>query len=80
MVFVMNLSVRNVDEETVRRFKAKAAAKNLNMGKALTLAMRDWIESKKGEKIQNLLDIEPIDWGPGSENSSMEVDKILYGE
>ncbi len=34
-------------------------------------------KKKKAEK--SLLDLKPFDWGEGTENSSEEIDTILYG-
>lgn len=44
------LTVRDVDEETLSMFKAKAAEHKMKMGKALTEAMQNWLQSKKHPK------------------------------
>lgn len=73
----MQLSVRDIDETIFREFKAQAVKEKVNVGTALTLAMKNWIEKKTPKK--SFLSIKPIDLGPGTENLSQEVDKVLYG-
>ena len=75
-------AIRGIDEETYRRFRERALEERLKVGKALTLAMREWIkkEGKKGTiNPRNLLKIKPFDWGKGTEKTSKEIDEILYG-
>ena len=44
------LTVRDVDEETLVKFKTKAAGHKMKMGEALTEAMRVWIKTKDVKK------------------------------
>ena len=74
----MQLSVRAVDERIFRQFKADAVQRGLPLGKALTVAMNQWITEGKGKK--SILDFKPERWGKGSEHLSRDTDKILYGE
>ncbi|MBD3155090.1 MAG: hypothetical protein GF368_00355 [Candidatus Aenigmarchaeota archaeon] len=74
----MQLSVRNVDKKVFENFKVEVTKEGLTIGKALTMALDQWIESKKKRK-ENFLDLKPIDWGEGTENTSEEIDDILYG-
>lgn len=73
----MQLSVRDVDESTFKKFKAWAAEEGMPIGKALTMAM-DQIISWRDPKIK-LMDIKPINLGKRARNLSEEVDKVLYG-
>lgn len=75
------VTFRGVDEEVLRKFKAKAIEERMKMGEALTLAMIKWLEEEKKERInpRNLLKLKPFDWGKGTEKTSKEVDEILYG-
>jgi hypothetical protein len=74
-------AIRGLDEEVLRRFKARAVEERLKMGEALTLATKKWMREKGGEKTdpKYLLKIKPFDWGKGTEKTSKEIDKILYG-
>lgn len=72
----MQLSVRDVDENVFREFKARAVKEKFNVGKALTLAMKNWAEKRTPKK--NFLALKPTDWGEGTENISQEIDKVLY--
>jgi len=73
----MQLSVRDVDERTFKRFKAWAAEESMPIGKALTMAM-DQIISWRDPKIK-LTDIKPINLGKRARNLSEDIDKVLYG-
>jgi len=75
------IGVRDVDEETFRKFKAVAMRRNLNLGIALSLAMQKWLEQKRKNKPdpKNFLNMNPIDFGPGNERLSSDIDEILYG-
>jgi len=77
------VGVREVDEETFRKFRARAVEERFKLGYALTLAMKTWIEKEKNKEIRpnpkNLLKIKPIKIGDKKVNWSEEVDQILYG-
>ncbi|OGI15434.1 hypothetical protein A3K63_01790 [Candidatus Micrarchaeota archaeon RBG_16_49_10] len=75
-------AIRGLDEEIYMKFKEKAITEGMTVGEALNLAMKDWVKggSKKEElNPKNLLNAKPFDWGSGTERTSEEVDKILYG-
>lgn len=74
----MQLSVRDVDAETFKEFKAQAVKERMTLGRALTFAMQHWMEEE--ETKTSFLDLKPTDWGKGTEHSSDEVDAILYGK
>lgn len=81
------IGVRDVDQKTFLKFKARAVAEKKKLGEILTLLMQKYIEDmqKKAvqtnlEKARKALDIKPIDFGPGSEHLSEQIDDILYGE
>lgn len=80
MVISVNITVRGLDEAVFRRFKAKAVEEGMKLGEALTQAMEMWIKQKSTGKKIRLLEIEPLDWGKGTEKISIEIDRILYGE
>lgn len=75
----MHISIRDVDKTVFRRFRAEAVNEGLNVGAALTLAMRSWLEKPKVKAKRSLLDYKATDWGEGTENTSKEIDEILYG-
>ena len=75
------ITVRDVDEEVLRKFKASIAVDKMKMGQALTKAMKYWIKQKeRSEKIDSssLFKIKPFDWGRGTEKTSKEIDYIIY--
>ena len=74
----MQITIKNIDEKTFREFKAAAIGNGMKMGAAITLAMEKFKQEllrKKGK----FTDLEPINWGKGTEHLSEEMDKILYG-
>ncbi|KEQ56862.1 hypothetical protein AAA799N04_00532 [Marine Group I thaumarchaeote SCGC AAA799-N04] len=76
------ITVRDVNEQVLRRFKAKIAANKMKMGQALTQAMKQWIE-KEEEKSESinvkiLSKTKSFDWGKGTEMTSKQIDEILY--
>ncbi len=77
------IAVRNVDEDTFRKFKAAATGENMNVGNALTAAMKQWTEEEKIKKYRHrgkrAAKIKPFSWGKGTEKTSEDVDEILYG-
>ena len=73
----MQLSARDVDERVFKKFKAWAAEEDVPIGKALTMAM-DQFMSKRDKKTK-LTDFKPFDLGKGSERLSEEIDEVLYG-
>ncbi len=74
----MQLSVKNVDENIFKSFKAKAVKEKIKLGKALNLAMQEFIAKRKVRPKLNFLDLKPTDWGPGTERLSEQIDEILY--
>lgn len=77
----MNITMRGLQENVFRQFKAKAVEEDLRLGDAITQAMQLWLKDK-GKKAGHrgrLSDLPSWDWGPGTEKSSQEIDKTLYG-
>jgi len=73
------IAIRDVDEEVLRKFRAKAIEEKLKMGDALTLAMKTWMEKKDKKMTRIKFKLKPFDWGKGTEKTSREIDKLLYG-
>ena len=76
------ISVRDVDEEVFRKFKAISIEERINLGNALTKAMKYWLEERKKKKVKpnprNLLKISSIIKTKEKVRWSEEIDKILY--
>jgi len=77
------IGVRGVDEETFRKFRAKAIEEKMRLGLALTLAMKNLLEEKKKSKqIQfnpkNLMKITGLIKTKEKVKWSEEIDEILY--
>ena len=73
------ITVRHVDEDVFKEFKANTVKKGMKLGQSLTLAMSEWLDEEKEIQKFSLLDLKPFKWGKGTEKTSKEIDKILYG-
>ena len=76
------LTVRDVDEGILRKFRAKTAEEGVNMGRALTQAMRIWVrerERKVEPDPRNFLKLEGIIKTKKKVRWSEEIDEFLYG-
>ena len=78
------LTVRDVDEEIWRRFRAKTEEEGLKTGKALNEALGIWIEQKerkgKGPNPRSFLKMEGTIRTEGRVRWSEEIDRLLYGK
>ncbi len=74
----VQITVREVNPQIFREFKADAIKNGLTLGSALTLAMQNF--HSELQKKHRFTSLKPIPWGKGMERVSEEVDAILYGE
>lgn len=75
------IGVRDVDEETFRKFKVAMLEQKMKLGNALTKAMEIYMKQHKTENkplAKNLLNMKPIKLGR-KVNWSKEIDETLYG-
>lgn len=75
----MAITVRNVDETLFQEFKVEAVKEGIPIGKALNMAMIQWISKHKHPK-KSLLNYKPTNWGKGTEDTSKEINNVLYGK
>ncbi|MBS3140445.1 hypothetical protein J4479_05590 [Candidatus Woesearchaeota archaeon] len=71
------ITVRDVDSDAFKEFKAEAIKRGLTLGAALTIAIEKF-NSEKKPKLK-FSDWKATSWGKGTEHLSEEVDEILYG-
>jgi plasmid stability protein len=77
----MNTTIRGLDESAYRSLKARAALEGRPIGELVSDAIRGYLAwPAPREKTGSLLNIKPIDLGPGTEHISDRVDEILYDE
>lgn len=75
----MDTTVRNLDEQTYRELKARAALEGKSVGEALTEAIRAWLTgSHPLTRTGSLRDLRPQSWGGQTRRTSEQVDEILY--
>jgi phenylpyruvate tautomerase PptA (4-oxalocrotonate tautomerase family) len=72
----MSKTIRGIDEEVFREFKARAKSEDRTIGEAVTEAMVEWLNRDDDVSID---DFEAWDWGEGTENLSEDYEKELYG-
>ncbi len=80
----MDVTIRNVNPESWKDFKATAVKEGLAVGEALNLALKKFVkevgEKKKVEGHKEIWDLKPVRFqGPDAEHLSQKVDEILYG-
>ena len=76
----MNITIRGLQESIFRKFKAKAAEEDMRLGDALNQAMEAWLNRGRVQAPRTKLSsIKITHWGKGTENSSEEIDRIVYG-
>ncbi|MBI2076531.1 MAG: hypothetical protein HYT72_04765 [Candidatus Aenigmarchaeota archaeon] len=77
------VAIRDLDEETFRKFRAVAIEERMKTGEALSIAMKKWIKEKETRKIktnpENLLKINGIIKTKNKVKWSEEIDEFLYG-
>ncbi len=77
----MTMTVRNIDKKLFSELKSEAVRDGLTVGEALSIAIYEWLEKKKAKKKRlDFRDFKPTSWGKGTEKTSEEIDKILYGD
>lgn len=75
----MQVSIKDVDDRIFREFRAESVREGMNVGRALSLAMKLWLDSKGRKPRLSIINFKPTHWGKGTERTSEEIDKILYG-
>ena len=73
------ISVRDVNKEVFNEFKALTVKRRMKLGQALTMVMMESLNEEKVIPKKRLLEMKPFNWGKGTEKTSKEIDKILYG-
>jgi len=75
----MQITIKNVDENTFREFKAVAIRNGIKLGTALTMAIEKFKDGLQ-KKHYRFTAIKPTKWGRDSKRISVEIDEILYGD
>lgn len=74
----IQVTIKNVDEDSFSELKAEAARKKLPVGIALSLAIEKWISESKKPKLA-LAKWKTIEGGAKTRLVSEQIDSILYG-
>ena len=73
------IGVRDVDENTFRKFRMLNIKRKVKLGEALTSAMKNALKKESDKITKTPFQIKPIDFGVGTEKTSEDIDKIIYG-
>lgn len=77
----MDTTIRNLDENAYRALKARAALEGRSIGQVVSDALNLYLlRPAPEEKTVSILDWKPVDFGPGTERLSEQIDEILYGD
>lgn len=78
---MVNVTLRDFDDRLYRALKSEAVRDDLTMVEALSAAVALWLkEHTHAKKKKSVFDFKPVDFGPGSERSSEEIDDVVYGK
>jgi plasmid stability protein len=76
----MDATIRNLDEETFRALKARAALRGKTIGEMVNEAVRAYLARPDvAVRRRSLKELVPEEFPPGNENLSEQVDQIVYG-
>ena len=74
----IQVTIKNVDADAFSELKAEAVRKKLPVGKALSLAIENWL-AESGKLRLPLAKWKMVKGGPNTRLLSEQVDSILYG-
>ena len=74
----IQVTIKNVDEDSFSELKAEAARKKLPVGVALSLAIEKWLSESKMPRLA-LSEWKTVKGGAKTRLLSEQVDLVLYG-
>ena len=74
----IQVTIKNVDADAFSELKAEAVRKKLPVGKALSLAIENWLAESRKLKL-HLAEWKTVKGGPKTRLLSEQIDSILYG-
>ena len=74
----IQVTIKNVDEHAFSELKAEAAKKKLPIGRAVSLAIENWLSESKKPRLP-LTKWKTIKGGSDTRLLSEQVDSVLYG-
>jgi plasmid stability protein len=81
MATTMDTTIRNLDEQAYRAFRARAVMLGRNVGDLLNEAMRAYLARiPVAQPASSLRALEPEAFPEGNEHLSQEIDAIVYGD
>lgn len=78
---MVNVVIRNVQEDAFREFKARCAQLGITAGIAASQAFQNWATGPQAlRRRKSVLDFKAVDLGKGTENGSARIDELAYGD
>ena len=80
MYYIMDTTVRNLDEQAYRELRARAVLEGRTVGELISEAIRSYLASRavKRGKV-SLRELKPEPFAEGNEKLSSEIDTVVYG-
>ena len=76
----MDTTIRNLDPDAYRSLKAHAALTGKSIGEAFNEAIRAYLARRRHPpRSGSLANWRPVEFPPGNERLSEEIDSIVYG-
>ena len=76
----MDTTIRNLDEHAYRRLKAREALAGKTIGEVVNEAIHAYLSgSVPAGKQYGWEDLRPMEFPPGNERLSEEIDRVVYG-
>ena len=74
----IQVTIKNVDADAFSELKAEAVRKKLLVGKALSLAIENWLADSRKLRL-SLTEWKTVKGGPKTRLLSEQIDSVLYG-
>jgi hypothetical protein len=76
----VDTTIRDLDEQAYHDLRDRAVLEGRTVGELLNDAIRAYLaRAPKQERTLSLRDWKPVDFPPGNEGLSREIDDIVYG-
>jgi len=76
----MDTTVRNLDESAYRALRARAVMEGRTVGALISEAILAYLARPASRRTSSLRLWRPEPYPPGSEQLSMQIDEIVYGD
>lgn len=75
----MDTTIRNIDEQTYRKARARAVLEGRTVGDVVNEALRTYLKRTIPSGKRSLAEFRPEPFPDGNERLSGEIDEVVYG-